>query len=199
MRTAHHLMQGAALALLCAAALPAAAAVTGNGLMPASSANDAERGSRWQARISSTDSSQRMPLWNDGGLKPRSIGILGDYYFSRSTWIPRTVGGFRATGAMFLGNQTNDATSLARSGLYTLASGSGATAGLVVTPYAGLGYSATSARQGWGFSADLGLLSPRPAQAGRLVRPGANVQGFDDLLRDMRLAPLLQVGVSYSF
>lgn len=194
MRSAHQFVLGTASVLLFALAVPAAAVTTGTGLMPA----DSERGSRWQARVSVNDSATRLPAWSEAGLKPRSIGVLGDYYFSRSTWIAQTVGGFRATGAMFLGNQAADASPLARFGLYTLTQGNGVTAGLMATPYAGVGYSATSLRQGWGFSADLGLLSPRTSQAGRL-RPGANMQGIDDLLRDMRLAPLLQVGVSYSF
>lgn len=196
MRSAHHFALAAASALLgMLSAAPVLAATTGNGLTPI----DAERGSRWQARVSVSEAAMGLPAWNEPGLKPRSIGLLGDYYFSRSTWIAHTVGGFRATGAMFLGNAGGDASPLARLGLYTLASSGGATAGLTATPYAGVGYSVTSLRQGWGFTADLGLLSPRSSQAGRLLRPGANAQGIDDLLRDMRLAPLLQVGVSYSF
>jgi hypothetical protein len=61
-------------------------------------------------------------------------------------------------------------------------------------PYLGVGYTGLSLRGGWGFSADVGLV-------GSGVRLGRSVNGTqaDELLRELRLTPILQLGVSYSF
>jgi hypothetical protein len=115
--------------------------------------------------------------------------VLGDYYFERTRLGSMDVsGGFRATSGVLLGqrpavlgapaavqNTVNDA--------------------WLATPYVGVGWSSTSARRGWGFTADLGLAA-RGSQGGLRV---GNGQTLDDLLRDLRLMPTLQVGVSYSF
>ncbi|MFG5407861.1 hypothetical protein ABXN37_06800 [Piscinibacter sakaiensis] len=66
-------------------------------------------------------------------------------------------------------------------------------------PYLGLGYSAQPARGGWGFSADIGLVAQAPGAVVRLGRVFNGSQTLDDMLREMRLSPLLNVGVSYSF
>jgi hypothetical protein len=64
-------------------------------------------------------------------------------------------------------------------------------------PYVGLGYSGLTGRGGWGFAADVGVM----ALHGDSVRFGrlSGAQSLDDLLRDLRLTPVLQLGVSYSF
>ena len=62
-------------------------------------------------------------------------------------------------------------------------------------PYLGIGYTGLSPRSGWGFSADLGLLAKNPGNA---LRVGSG-QSPDDMIRDMRTTPLLQLGVSYAF
>ena len=66
-------------------------------------------------------------------------------------------------------------------------------------PYLGVGYTGLSGKAGWGFSADLGVMALNPGSAANLGRVFGNVQNLDDVLRDMRLSPLVQVGVSYSF
>jgi hypothetical protein len=66
-------------------------------------------------------------------------------------------------------------------------------------PYIGIGYTESMPRSGWSFSADLGLLGqlPRPAvKFGAAAGAGPTV---DDLLRDLRLSPLIQIGASYAF
>jgi hypothetical protein len=77
----------------------------------------------------------------------------------------------------------------------------GSEAGDVPTsvPYLGVGYSDASTRGGWGFSADFGVLALAPKPAVRLGRVFSGQQSFDDLLRELRLTPSVQVGVSYSF
>jgi len=66
-------------------------------------------------------------------------------------------------------------------------------------PYVGIGYSSLAARSGWSFSADLGLVSLAPGNAVRLGRVFGGSQNLDDVVRDMRLTPVLQLGASYSF
>jgi hypothetical protein len=63
------------------------------------------------------------------------------------------------------------------------------------TPYLGIGFTGTSMRRGWGFSADLGVTA-RGTTAGLRVGSGPTL---DDLLRELRLTPLLHMGVSYAF
>jgi hypothetical protein len=66
-------------------------------------------------------------------------------------------------------------------------------------PYIGVGYSSLAARSGWSFSADLGVVSQSPGNVVRFGRVFGGSQSLDDVIRDMRLAPVVQLGVSYSF
>ena len=63
----------------------------------------------------------------------------------------------------------------------------------------GIGYSNLSAKSGWHFSADLGVVSQSPGNVVRFGRVFSGAQSLDDVVRDMRLAPVVQLGVSYSF
>ncbi len=63
--------------------------------------------------------------------------------------------------------------------------------------YLGIGYSGQSLRGGWGFSADLGLVSS--LSLGGLRLGASRNSGAEDLLRDLRLKPVLQLGLSYSY
>lgn len=71
---------------------------------------------------------------------------------------------------------------------------------LWATPYVGLGYdTATTPRSGWGgwgLSADVGWVTRRTG--GRGLGLGAQTDG-EDSWRSLRVAPMLQVGVSYAF
>ncbi len=66
-------------------------------------------------------------------------------------------------------------------------------------PYVGLGYTGMSAKGGWGFSADVGVMALKPGSAVNLGRVMGGGQSLDDVLREMRVSPMLQLGVSYSF
>jgi hypothetical protein len=138
---------------------------------------------------------------------------MGDVYFGADGDKLQT-GGFRATSGVIVG---------ARSSLWGgLATGTGngllsvdrrlfgqspglpanfadASADSGTLPYVGVGYSSVAARSGWSFSADLGLVSLSPGNAVRLGRVVGGGQNLDDVVHDMRLAPVLQLGVSYSF
>jgi hypothetical protein len=63
-------------------------------------------------------------------------------------------------------------------------------------PYVGVGWSGGSVRGGWGVSADFGFAG-RSYGSGGLRLSGH--QSLDDLLREFRLTPMVQVGVSYAF
>ena len=50
-----------------------------------------------------------------------------------------------------------------------------------------------------GHKADVGVMALNPGSAVKLGRVVGGNQSLDDVLREMRLSPLVQVGVSYSF
>ncbi|MEO7339001.1 MAG: hypothetical protein ABIV63_20700, partial [Caldimonas sp.] len=63
----------------------------------------------------------------------------------------------------------------------------------------GIGYTGLSPHGGWSFRADLGLVSLSPGGAVRLGRLVTGNQNLDDAVRDLRLSPVMQLGVSYAF
>jgi hypothetical protein len=71
--------------------------------------------------------------------------------------------------------------------------------GYASQPYLGLGYSSQIARSGWGFWADVGLVVQSPGGALGLGRVIGGSQGVDELIRELRLSPMLQLGISYAF
>ena len=150
---------------------------------------------------------------NDGtGLQVQGLSLMGDVYFGGSR---ATAGGFRATSGVIYGSRTSLAGMSAMapaSGLLNvdrrLFGASPAALGSPTDPinessgtlpYLGIGYSSLAPRSGWSFSADLGLVSLAPGNAVRLGRVFGGSQNLDDVVRDMRLTPVLQLGVSYSF
>ena len=166
---------------------------------------------RWQARLGWTPSATVTDV---GARWQLGTGhLVGDYYWSElRLGRSGSVGGFRATSGLLLGHG-----SLAQ-GAPALAAGQAASLGpprnarlahpMVVgdgvaeswaaVPYIGIGYSGASLRGGWGFTADVGLAGSagglRPKRDGVLGN-----QGLDDLVRELRLRPVLQFGASYAF
>jgi hypothetical protein len=69
----------------------------------------------------------------------------------------------------------------------------------VALPYIGLGYTSLSAREGWGLSADIGLGGLRPGERVRFGAGNPTAAQFEGVLNDLRLAPVIQLGVSYAF
>lgn len=161
---------------------------------------------RWQGRLSLGTASS---AWRPGieSTKVSSASLMGDYYFGRSLVGPGSTGGFRATSGLIFGPRSSLAT-----GQPGLASGNGFSIGSrlfgqtampytsdttgdnATLPYLGLGYTNLAARSGWSFSADLGLVAQTPGGI-KAIRS----QSLDDAVREMRLAPLVQFGVSYAF
>ena len=177
----------------------AAQASDGTGITPSA---EQFQWARWQGRMAvGTEPT---------GLKLNTVSLMGDYYFTGALLgSSRHTGGFRATSGLLLGPRT--ASWLGQPGLSAGSNFSitaqafgppatlpaaGETPGDNATlPYLGLGYTGLSLRGGWSFNADLGLVARSP---GNVVKFGRN-QSLDDTVRELRLAPLLQFGVSYSF
>lgn len=108
--------------------------------------------------------------------------MVGDYYFAPSL-------GLRATGGLQAG--------MARSSDIRLG-----TTRQRAAPYVGLGYSTAgvSANRwgGWGVSADIGVVAGHNSDL-TLGRALDNPASVGELLRELRLTPVLQMGVSYAF
>ena len=168
---------------------------------------------RWQGRLSLGSSA---PLPRPGGAarietyRPPALSLMGDYYLTRSGWGFTESGGFRATSGLVLGHGARTLLSLSaapsRQGLSVQqhhrlggrpAAWPGTDRDAATSAYLGIGYTGIT-RGGWGFTADLGLLSHRPS-LGRLGRAAGGTQSLDDALRALRLSPLVQMGVSYAF
>ena len=203
------------IALSAVALAPIAAWAEGDGL-----AADADRvpWARFQGRIAYAAAS---PLVRSSaasleatGLQMNGLSVMGDVYFGAASG-KASAGGFRATSGVLVGARGTlwGTPALApASGLLSvdrrLFGPSAASLGYATDPsndasgtlpYIGIGYSSLASRSGWSFSADLGLVSLSPGNAGRLGRVFGGGQSLDDVVRDMRLTPVLQLGASYSF
>lgn len=122
--------------------------------------------------------------------KVNSISLMGDYYLSRS-WLG-TSGGWRATSGVLLGARSSVWSS--PSLLDRRTAGDASDAG--TQPYLGVGYTGWSSKGGWGLSADVGLMG-LSRSAPRFGKSSSS--SLDDTVRDLRFAPLVQLGLSYSF
>ena len=71
------------------------------------------------------------------------------------------------------------------------------TAGTV--PYLGLGFTSAAWRNAWYLTADLGWVAEQPSALGGFSRALQGGLGWDQALRDMRLAPVVQLGVRLAF
>jgi hypothetical protein len=161
---------------------------------------------RWQGRLSLGSTPLALQPGPDGN-RLGSASLMGDYYFGRSLVGPGSAGGFRATSGLIFGPRGLLATGqpgLSAGNAFSIGSrlfgssampyANDAPGDSATLPYLGVGYTGLSARNGWSFSADLGLVAQTPGGL-KLVRS----QSLDDAVRDMRVAPLLQFGVSYAF
>lgn len=192
-----------------AASLEASAEpIAGIGLRPAGSAlrvgiQFGEWGTRVGLARLSTDPSLNSPV-----TTRLSWQWLSDYRFA-PTW------GLRATGGL-LGRVEAGSPApalLGAGGPGALRIGGSRVLGLIdsalpvsggegawTTPYLGLGYDLTTRlRNGWGglgLSAELGLVSRR-SLGGAGLR--VNGEAYDESVRGVRVTPVLQLGVSYSF
>jgi len=211
MRHSTGVLSGVGIALLLSTA-PGLAA-DGQGL---AIKRDAAPWSTWQGRISIGTSSTfwRSSLIEADAARPVGMSLMGDYYFTRSLLGLGTQGGFRATSGLILGPRGQ-----AWSGQPGLGAGNafsvgnrlfGSNTGAVpylrdpstetaTLPYLGVGYTGLSPRSRWSFSADLGIVAQNPSNAVRFGRVFGSGQNLDDMVRDLRMTPMFQLGVSYAF
>ncbi len=179
-------------------------AIAGNGLV----APTAEMlWPQWQARVAlytatTVPISLTHPL--DGGMPQRywqGGSVVGDFFFARPTF-----GSFRAVGGVVFG---------AQGGLPLLTVSAGPRLGLSVQgiaqathvgvdtigalPYLGLGFSSGVWSNTLSVSADVGFVAERPGAAAGLGRALLGNQALDGAVRELRMSPLLQLGVHYRF
>ena len=203
--------RNALLAVLVTAAMAAGASRAAEGLV---APDGRDVWPQWQARIT-VSTSTLAPVSLTGVLDnvargvPQFGALVGDYYFDApGLRLPSSLGGLRATGGLMAGSRglawgMNSA--LRPSSRFGLSSVGGLSAQMGDStpdplPYVGLGYTGMSLKGGWGISADLGLVAEYSgASTARPARSLFGVQGMDNLVRDLRLSPVLQVGISYAF
>lgn len=200
----------AASLLLRLAAILAGASATGTVLAQQGLQLKPEAFSSWQARLQVNQSLEDGERGYDArrGSGLLSANLLGDYYLTGSGLGQGTRGGLRATGGLLVGPlslvQSSSGLALGRNARLTpnlsigqrnlsLLSGPEREPSMSMS-YVGVGYTSYSLRNGWGFSADVGLI----ASGAQALRLGNNAPQ-DELSRDMRFKPVLQLGVSYSF
>jgi hypothetical protein len=199
------------------AALPVAQswAADGNGL----TANaESVPWARWQGRMSFEIQAPLLRSDLGGasaaaGLQIRSVSLLRDYYLTRPLIGAGTEGGLHTTSGLILSSGSRSAgqalfgaqptaLSVARRIAAPVTPSLGADAGTdgsATIPYLGVGYMGQSAKGGWRFSADLGLIALAAGNAVKFGRVFSGSQSLDDLAREMRVAPVMQMGLSYSF
>ena len=175
---------------------------------------------RWQARLLF---GAAPPAWQSGlatqensGPRSARLSLLGDYYLSAPAVGGARASGLRATGGVLLGPRARPwiGQPLAADPLFAgYSSGPGVMPSVAAArdnplgdsaalPYVGLGYIAAPSSSGngngsgWSFGADLGLVAQNPGRASIALGRG---KSLDDTVREMRLTPLFQVGLSYSF
>ncbi|MBE7420601.1 MAG: hypothetical protein HS128_23135 [Ideonella sp.] len=184
----------------------AAAADDGNGL----TVNAEQLGwPHWRTRLQVSSELAPVAIGSDALLRPRSAAVFGDYYMARPYFGPS--GGLRLTGGLMMSvrgaalgpglvpavGMIPAVAPVGRSALVGWSSNDGAGDAISAWPYLGIGYSDSVAHGGLRFSADLGLALPGQ----NMLRAARSLgsQSFDDVLRDLRLTPVLQLGVSYRF
>lgn len=167
--------------LTCLLALLAAPAGAQDGLTVALDAAPGLRSAGNSLRFGPGDLHMNLSVAEPGTALVRAR-VLGDYYL---------------TGPGFGGEQVSGGLQWeAREPATDLFQSQGAR---VALPYIGLGYTSLSAREGWGLSADIGLGGQRPGERVRFGAGNPTAAQFENMLNDLRLAPVIQLGVSYAF
>jgi len=158
-------------------------------------------------RLGATDIHLDLSVAQPGSL-PLRARLLGDYYLTGPGFGDEQVsGGLRVTSGLSIGPREGTmALPSARldEGLRwrPLEPGTLPTdrpGAQVALPYIGLGYTSLSAREGWGLSADIGFGGQRPGERVRFGAGNPTAAQFEDVLNALRLAPVIQIGVSYAF
>jgi len=159
---------------------------------------------RWQARaaLSTYDNSPRLA----------AASLVGDYYFrGLRLGDAGTAGGFRATSGLMLGagsallgaagvpSRLGDGLSLGHVALSPALPGTDPADAGATLPYLGLGYTSIAAGSGFSFTADVGLVAQNPGATSGVGRALLGTESLDAAFRNLRLRPVLQLGVRYTF
>lgn len=198
-------------------ACAAATALADDGLRwptTGSSALDDASLQRWRGQFGvSLQDPGDAPAWDPSAGRPGNLSLLGGYYFSSRT-LGASAGGFRATGGVIGARSPMWSGSLGTTLLapgfsaerrsYSLSALAADAGDATALPYFGVGYTGLLGKrgltgQGWGFSADLGLTALQPHSAVKLGQVGGGQQTLGEMVRDLRLNPMVNVGVSYAF
>ena len=165
------------------------ALASGDGLVAPANALS---GNRWQSRIEVDNPSSLLrgltTHWSFGATAS-TARLLSDYALD-----PLRLGSHGQTGGMRL---TSGLLVTLRNNL-NLWGPASANDAAVAQPYAGIGYSGIGQRGDWGFNADLGLSAQNPGAALQLGRV-FNGASLGDTVRDLRLQPMIRLGMNYSF
>jgi hypothetical protein len=162
---------------------------------------------RWQARIELIG--PLTPAYSaksaDAPAASPGARIFGDYYLlDFGAAVEGFAGGLRATSGVTVGARglaTGMPPGIGGSGLAWRDRDptNGRDLSATSLPYLGLGVTGLSLRSGWGVSADVGLAGYDPAGGLQPGRAGVELNAAEEVLRELRLTPVLQLGVSYSF
>lgn len=166
---------------------------------------------RWQARLELTTGSPQLSVGGAPAVWRQSLRLQGDYQLGqirlgetsfgqirltsgvwhgpRSLLLGSAPGAFRSLGPVSIGWSVSEASLRLHDVVPETAS---------TWPYLGLGYSGALLGGALGLSADLGLAAQNP-NALRMDRLFDSSSTLDGVLRDMRLTPMLRLGMSYRF
>lgn len=157
---------------------------------------------QWQARVALHTSSHvptgAIALAPTPGRQAVGASVLGDYTFATPGF-----GSFRASGGLLFGGAGGAPLLLAggssRLGLSLLQADGGAAESAGTLPYLGLGFSSQLFGPQLAISADLGWVAERPGALGGLGRAVFGNAGAAEAWRQLRVSPVLQVGLRYAF
>ncbi len=161
---------------------------------------------QWQARIAvqtSAASPLAMTSLLDSSVGRRTVqgaSFLGDYIFASPSF-----GNFRATGGLFFGNAGGapllSAAAGPRLGLALQGGGAASVPGQEpagTLPYLGMGFSSAALLPSLSVSADIGWVAGQSSSLAGGGRPLFGNQAGASL-RDLRISPVLQLGLRYAF
>lgn len=126
--------------------------------------------------------------------------VFGDYVLAHPAW-----GSFRATSGLLLGSTAGAPVLSSMLGSHlglTLLDGGASAPGATEStahPYLGVGYDSPPLWGALSVRADIGLAAARPAGIAGVGRALFGTQATDLALRELRLSPMLQLGVRLAF
>ena len=192
--------------LTCLLTLLVAPAVAQNGLNLAAGSGLAAQVTERSLRLGPGELRMDLSVAEAGTAQLRAR-LLGDYYLTGPGFGDSHVsGGLRFTSGLAVG-PLEGTTALPPSrlegglqwGPRDAAASLDSPGTRVTLPYIGLGYTTLSVREGWGLSADIGLGGQRPGERVRFGAGNPSAAQFENVLNDLRLGPVIQLGVSYAF